>query len=416
MFACLHAPGNLPILLDCARQFSPILEITSDHTVTLDIRGLDRLYGSVERIAHEMQLRIGIPANLAIASNPDTAIYAAQGYSGVTVIPRGAEGAKLAPLAVNLLQAPPEIGALFDRWGVHTFGQLAKLPSLGIAARLGEAGVYLQKLAQGVVHRQLRVLEEPRIFEKTLDLEHPIDSLESLLFVLSNMVQELCLELQAASLATNEMHLRLALDKHSPHWTAIRLPVPTLDKSSLLKLLQLNLDRNRPTAAIVNVCLRLEGVPPRTLQSDLFRPAFPSPEKLEITIARIRYCVGEGNVGTPRMLDTHRPDSFVMEAFTPPAAPAAPEATPAIRLMLRRFRPPQQATVKTVRERPIHIVSPAARGDIVIAKGPWLTSGNWWRHDSWDRREWDIAIRTGGIYRIFEDQLAACWFVDGNYD
>ena len=32
--------------------------------------------------------------------------------------------------------------------------------------------------------------------------------------------------------------------------------------------------------------------------------------------------------------------------------------------------------------------------------GPWRTSGEWWRDESWARDEWDIALHTGALYRI----------------
>ena len=43
---------------------------------------------------------------------------------------------------------------------------------------------------------------------------------------------------------------------------------------------------------------------------ELYLPPSPEPEKLEITLARIRNLVGANNVGAPMVLDTHRPDSF----------------------------------------------------------------------------------------------------------
>ena len=62
MFASLHAPGNLPILVKCAEHFSPLIEETSPDTVVFDIRGLGRICGTAEQIAAEIQSRVGIPA------------------------------------------------------------------------------------------------------------------------------------------------------------------------------------------------------------------------------------------------------------------------------------------------------------------------------------------------------------------
>jgi hypothetical protein len=86
-----------------------------------------------------------------------------------------------------------------------------------------------------------------------------------------------------------------------------------------------------------------------------------------------------------------------------------------VRLAFRRFRPPQKAHVIT-EQQPVHITSAVARGAVEIAKGPWFTFGNWWRTDMWNREEWDIALRSGALYRIFRDLRNETWFVEGNYD
>jgi hypothetical protein len=94
MYCCLYAPGNVPILLDCARRFSPLIEEHPD-MVVFDIRGLEALHGPPVSIACAIGREIGIPANITIASNPDTAVHAARGIDGVTVIAPGEEAAAL---------------------------------------------------------------------------------------------------------------------------------------------------------------------------------------------------------------------------------------------------------------------------------------------------------------------------------
>src|ERR1700759_90505 len=98
MFACLHAPGNAALLLECAGYFSPLIEETSPDTVVFDIRGLRSLYGSPVRLAEEIQRRVGIEANLAIAANPDAAVHAARGLRGVTIVAPKRAASILAPL------------------------------------------------------------------------------------------------------------------------------------------------------------------------------------------------------------------------------------------------------------------------------------------------------------------------------
>src|SRR5579863_4236432 len=117
MFACLFTPGNLPLAVECARGFSPYIEENPPDTVIFDVRGLESLHGPPEPLAREIERRVGVPASIAIASNPDAAMHAALGLRGVTVIAQGREAEMLAPLPVNLLRASPAVAELLDLWG-----------------------------------------------------------------------------------------------------------------------------------------------------------------------------------------------------------------------------------------------------------------------------------------------------------
>lgn len=430
LFACIYAPGNLPLAVECARGFSPYIEENPPDTVIFDVRGLESLYGPPEGLAREMERRIGVPASIAIAGNPDAAWAVSSGIRGVTVIEPGREAEVLAPLSVNLLGMTGmsvETAELLDLWGIRTFGELAKLPPLGVAARLGDEGVHLQRLARGEGYRQLRPAEDPLEFKEEMELEDPVESMEALSFVLSRMLNDVCGRLEARALATNEWRLRLMLENAQEHCVTLRLPVPMLDGKAFLKMLQLELAGRPPAAAVLKVHLEAQPVKPRRTQRGLFVPSSPEPEKLELTVARLRSLVGDGQVGTPELRDTHRPDSFFMRPFTPRAmqnggrsavAEAPEQRNGAARLCLRRFRPARYAQVIVVNHQPVRIVSPSVSGRVVMAKGPWRTSGEWWREGdaAWNRDEWDVALESGALYRIFQDAAQGRWFIEGSYD
>jgi len=416
MYACIHAPGNLPLLIECARGFSPHIEEISPDAVVFDVRGLESLYGPPPQLAREIDRRVGIVANVAIASNPDAAIHAALGIRGITIIEPGCEAEALTHLPLNLLGGSSEIAELLDLWGIRTFGDFAKLPPLGVAARLGEEGVYLQSLARGEGHRQLRPVEDPLQFEEAMELEYPVDLLEPLSFILARLLNEVCRRLGTRSLATNEIRLRLTLENAPEHFTVLRLPVPMLDPAAFLKMLQLDLSGRPPAAPVLKVHLAAEPVKPRRTQQGLFVSLAPEPEKLELTIARIRHLTGPDKVGAAERLNTHRPDSFVMRAFSPRTMAVQSVAEQPPRLCLRRFRPPRYAHVILVHERPARITSSSVIGAVVMAKGPWRTSGDWWRPDAWNRDEWDVETAAGGLYRLYREIDSRRWFVEGSYD
>ena len=414
MFACLYAPGNLPLLVECASFFSPLIEETSPDTVVFDIRGLRLIYGTLEQIASEIQRRVGIAANLAIASNPEAAVHAARGIRGVTILPPGREATILAPLPLYLLGGSPEFARTLDLWGIRTFGEFAALPPLGIAARLGEEGTQMQQLAHGVSRRQLHIRVDPQVFRVEKELEDAVDLLESLLFLLFQMVNELCERLRFHGRATNEIRLRLKLERVAEYTATLRLPVPMLDSKVLLKLLQLELNDKPPQAPIEKIQLELIPVEPRTTQHGLFLPSSPEPEKLEITLARIRGMVGAANIGAPEVMNTHHPDSFRMGSLSTAKGAILP---PPPKLALRRFRPPCPAQVWcTNYGKPARIFSSRGGGSVVACAGPWRTSGDWWTGTIWNHQEWDVEIQSMGVSRIYQDCLQEQWFIEGNYD
>ncbi len=342
-------------LLDCAQSFSPEVEDTSPGIVLLNLAGLEPLLGPLPEIARDLARRVsqmGLEANLAVAANPDSALLAARGFPGVTLIPEGREAERLGDLTVDVLlesffpsfssnaEEAARWAETFDRWGIRKLRALSALPEVPLSERLGQQGLRLQKLARGAASRNLRVLEPQPVFAESVELEYPIVLLEPLAFLLNRMLEQVCARLQARALAAQELHLTLELAAAQSNGCAsstrtltraftrtLRLPTPMLDAKVFLKLLQLDLQAHPPGAPIVKIRLSALPARPRALQSGLFLPVFPEPEKLELTLARIAGIVGEGRVGSVELLDTHREGAFAVRQF----APAEPGTHPARR-------------------------------------------------------------------------------------
>jgi protein ImuB len=416
MYACLHAAGNAALLVECAGYFSPLFEVTSPDAVLIDLQGLERLFGSAEEIAAAITNRAGLPVDVAIAEDLDTALLAAHGFRGITIVPDGQEADTLAPLPINLLPSSPEVAAVLDSWGIRTLGQFAALPEAGVAARLGSEGSHLHQMVRGKGKRQLRPIREPIRYDEELELESPIELLESLSFLLARVLNDLCERLRAASLSTDEIHLSLTLENAPVHDCALRLPLPMTNPRLFLKLLQLELNAHPPEAPILKVRLELKPAKPRKEQHSLFLALSPEPEKLEITLSKLTHLLGAENVGTPELLDTHRPDGFRMKRFTGRSVTNLEPLPERPALVLRRYRPPRHAQVIQKDERPAQVWAGAIRGSVVTCAGPWRTSGDWWMADSWSRDEWDAALSDGSLYRLYCDLHTKHWFVEGVYD
>ena len=364
---------------------------------------------------------LGIQASLAIAGNPDTAVLIARNKPGVTIVPPGQEAGALGAFPIETLAAhwevTPQLLETFERWGIRTLAALAELPEIGLAERFGEAGVHLRRLALGRTQRVLRIATPENKFEKRVELDHPLELLEPLLFVLSSILNELLSAMRRLSLAANRIHFGLELEDKSRHERILEFAAPLQDAPMLLKILQLDLEAHPAAAAVAAVRIELNPVPPQSVQHGLFLPSQPEPQKLQLVLTRIAGLVGEHNVGSPSLLDTHRPDAFAMLPFRPPS-PSTGEVSPrfSLQIALRMFRPALEAAVRVKQERPAEVAATGVRGTVLTASGPWRSAGEWWTETRWVRDAWDIDLSDGGVYRIYLRLDSRRWFVEGVYD
>ncbi len=426
MFACIHLSssgqhnsGDTEILRSCASRFSPEAELVSQQTAVFDVSRLQRLYGKPSSIAEAIARHarsLGIQASIAIAPNIDSALLAGRNLPGITVIPDNA-AQSLADIAVESLTLAPEIAETLESWGIRTLADVAKLPEDGLTERLGPAGATLHRLARGEASRPLKIDKPAVIFDDRVDLEHPLSLLEPLLFVLASMLNQLCTKLETHGMAANELRLTLELEDRSEHARQLRLPVPMRQSKTLLKLLQLELEAHPPGAAIEAVRLELVPVLPRTVQSGLFLPATPAPDKLEVTLTRIRALVGSGNAGVAELLDTHRPEPFQLIEKQPGSTGHRPWSSSGSFpcLAFRYFHPALPARVQLEQGHPLRLAAGSVRGNVITYAGPWRKSGEWWTAHPWAREEWDVSLNDGAIYRIYRNPDGA-WFLEGAYD
>jgi protein ImuB len=447
-------------LVNFADAFSPRVESTCPGAVILDLAGTEKLLGSWQNAARNMTQQaaeIGFDLRIAMAANVDTAFLAARGFStnGVSRIPRpssswagvfipaGEEAEQLASLAVNVLPTSPEILGILDGWGIRTFQSLAALPTVAVVERLGQDGLYLQKLARGEIDRPLLTVEANAQFVASFEFDDPVETLESLFFILNRLLQELCAKLLSTALAAQELRLTVELEvrqklrqiqraekkeeeQYRHEW---KLPVPTQDRSLLLGLVRLQLEKTTFSAPVRQLTLEVIPVKPRVAQENFFAPPSPEAEKLEITLERLRGVVGDADangvdcVGSPCLMDTHRPGSFTLQHFSNiddggcdlVSLPSA--AAPVI--ALRSFRPALETSVELDGAKPHFVRLWSRHRRVLAASGPWSCSGNWWNESPWTREEWDVALKTPaglGFYRIYRDRIRERWFVEGVFD
>ena len=485
-------------LVDVARSYSPRVEVLSEQIVLLDLEGLTRLFGDASAIGERLRQSAveqgHAPVRVALAATRTAAILLATARPGVTVVPEGEEAAVLAPLPLRTLtavaalafrvpspesRAPsrgarsssteprilgrrslvrlraerygetstklgersrgeggpnPDALAVLSRWGLRTLGDLAALPAADLSARLGQAGVWWQRLARGEAPGPLVPTAVEELFEASLELEWPIEGLEPLSFILTRLLDPLCQRLERRDRGAAVLHVRLRLVTRALHLRSLQLPAPMRDPKVLRTLLLLDLESHPAPAGIDVVTIAIDPTPGRIVQESLLTRARPAPEQISTLLARLQALMGEGRCGSPALVDSHRPGAFAMTPFRVVDEPRASERDACPAATLRRFRLPIPARVLIEHGRPISVRTDRQSlqgGRVQTSAGPWRTSGEWWKTAAapaateldalrgrvgWNRDEWDVALSDGAIYRVFEDRDSGRWFIDAIVD
>jgi protein ImuB len=407
-----------------------------------------------------------LPAHVSVAASRGVSRIAARlpasGEGEVRIVAPGTESAFLEPLPIDLLDPDDALIESLSRFGVHTVRDLLALPRRGLSTRLGSRVLSLIALAQGETDdTPLPAPCSARITE-ALDLEHPVDRLQPLLFVLQGMLSRLVARLAARHLACGDLELTLDLVDGGHDARRIGVAAPTHDLRALIRLAGHAFESRSPTAPVEGLSVETEGRAVRSDQLDLFRPAGPSPAILDETLAALQGLCGDDRVGTPTVADDHHPDTFQLTPFAPVQArrrrardgprearpgsevergegsgapPPGDSRTPSevekgeekgeeygapppeARLALRALRPPVLAQVRIQNHRPEWIRSAIVQGRVVCLAGPWRTTGGWWSQKGrFAYDSFDIQTSDGTVSRLRFDHVRRVWEIDAIYD
>lgn len=397
-------------MLACAAAFSPRMEDrcrNRDFLCVLDIAGTEKLLGNPAQLGKTLLKQVGmlgIHASLVVSGNLHAAVAMAHGIPAahrVAVIPRGEECAALAALPLTVLDVSQELAETFSQWGIATLGTLAELPEKALIARLGQQGKRLRQLARGELPHLFTPIEPAFDLVERMKLDTPVELLDSLLFAIGMMLEQLIVRATARIFALASVTVLVSLEGGATHTRTVKPALPTNSKQLWLKLIHLDLEAHPPPAAILGLTLSAERGVTGKVQLGLFSPQLPEPMRLDVTLARIRAIVGEGRVGHARLKDTHRniaSEPFSVESFVVPATAAKVSATAqrrTPRAAARQLRPAETVAVTLRGQHPEAFRFREQRYAVEHAYGPWIASGDWWNPTLWSNRQWDLVARSG---------------------
>jgi protein ImuB len=433
------------VLLECAGTYSPRVEEvsggfdcdgSSSFLCVLDIARTEALFGPPELLACKLLVQVrslGMQARVVVSRNFHAAMCLAKaasvvkggtGRRAIEVIADGDEARALATLPVDVLPVSEPRREVLGTWGIETLGQLAALPKAELIARMGQEGRALQEMALGERPHLFVPREASVRLEERQELEFPLESLDSLMFGVAVMLEQLIVRAKAQLVSLAEVTVTLELEGGATHARKVRPAQATNEKQFWVRLLHLEMQKHPPEAAVLAVTVEAKPGGRSKVQMGLFSPALPEAARLDVTLAQLRAMVGDGNVGAAVLENTHAPEGWRVEAFS---VPGASESTSELRIeevpqgvVVRRVRPAERVAVRMQGGRPKEFWFRTQRVLVENAYGPWMAAGDWWNDRLWKVEEWDVVGRVVGAgmmcCSLMRDLCDGEWRVTGMYD
>jgi protein ImuB len=278
-------------------------------------------------------------------------------------------------------------------------------------------------MARGELPHLFVPLEPEFRLEERMELDSPVELLESLLFVMGVMLEQLVVRATVRVLALATVTVSLSMEGGATHVRTVRPALPSNDRKMWLKLLHLDLEAHPPGAAVLGIGLTAEPGNTSKVQMGLFSPQLPEPMRLDVTLARIKAIVGEECMGRAVLADTHRRDSYRIEKFSVSSGSvlnangASPDRSIAA---MRQLRPVERIAVILRGPQPVAFTFRERRYEVECAYGPWGMSGDWWNPSLWGEEQWDLIARAndGGLLCccVVRDLMQHAWSLVALYD
>lgn len=309
----------------------------------------------------------------------------------------------------------PKSREVLAQLGVHTLGQLTRLPEAGLLRRFGKAVHALHQRASGARAEPITPAAVEESFTAHLDFDDSISDREALLFFGKQLLDPLLERLYARGQALREMSLTM---ESTPAVTTTLSPaIPTLNAPQLLGLLRLRLELVTLQNGARALHLEAKGHPATREQLALFMETSAPRRDLaagDRALARVRAALGDASVVCARLRNGHLPEaSYTWEPLT---KLIPPHPTPRFeRPLMRRVRSrPLPLPVRESREPDGWLLRGVAHGPVTRLTGPFCLSGGWWRAPVEIRRDYYYAeLSQGGLCWIYYDRRRRRWFLHG---
>jgi protein ImuB len=310
--------------------------VEAPDTVCLDITGSAHLQGGEVALACEFANRVrgmGHTVRVAISEGPRLARAFARWFMpeaaepedrGVCVVPSSRTVSALSALPLMALPISAETVAWFVRLGVFTIGELRALPKQALGSRLGEAMASVSELCEGRDTAPLVAYTPERTVIEGSTWDEPVTGSEPLLFVLGGLVSRVSARLTGRGEAAQSLLLTVLYDpgiarfrgEKTEQTLRFKLAAPLHRADEIRRILSARVGRLKLAAPSLGLRLEVQKlVPAVSRQLELSQVlagttvSAAADDEIPVLIAELASEIGEENVGTLKLVDSHRPEA-----------------------------------------------------------------------------------------------------------
>ncbi|MDQ1721335.1 MAG: protein ImuB [Pseudonocardiales bacterium] len=442
-----------------ARAFEPVLaaiesvalgvELGRPGLAMIGIRGPTRYFGGEAAVLHALVRAIAEHTEDMLIGVADGAFAAEQAARRGIIVAPGGSAEFLAELPISTLEDASLVD-LLKRLGIRTLGAFAALPVTDAQARFGPAGAWAHRQAAGQDSRPIAGRLPPAEFEVSIELEPPLDRVDTIAFSARGAIEQFVSELAGHGLACTCFELVAQTDRGEEtvrRWrhAGVLTAVDVTDRVRWQLEGWLNRAAGEPNAPSGPVSLLrltpIETVPTGTHQRALWGGDGAVDERAHRALARVQTLLGHGSVLTPVLGGGRGPAQRTRlvpwgdDRGQPSPAPwpgRLPSPAPSVIV-----DPPQPVRVLDELGRTVLVTDrgaiPAAPasyawgGDpadssapaaaITAWAGPWPVDERWWDPESARQlARLQLVDVSGRAYLVCFDLAAQQWLLEGIYD
>src|SRR6266542_1174265 len=385
-------------VVQALESIAPGVEVTRPGLAAISVRGPTRYFGDETAVLHALSRAVG-----------DTDLSAAQSSTATDLLIGVADGSFAAEQAarrgviVPAGQSPEFLADL----PVSTLGASGALPAGDVHTRFGPLGAWAHRQAGGRDDRPVAARRPPAEFVATLDLEPPVDRVDTVAFSARSVAEQFIGDLANHGLACTCLELQVLTENGEEavrRWrhAGVLSTVDVVDRIRWQLEGWLHGGERRPTGGVTRLrLLPIETVPLGVHQQALWGGSGADDERAHRALARVQTLLGHGSVLTPMVdggRDPLRRSQLVPwgDEPVPARSPAQPWPghlpAPAPSVLIDPPRPVQvldeAGRPVTVTERgavpmpPTRFASGAEMTAIQFWAGPWPVDERWWSPDS----------------------------------